>query len=470
MRVNRRAAKLTVWSAAMLPMPVAAAVPHPVSLSEDVLSTMSGGLSVTRAGAFALPQSSPLAPPPRHRRAVDPSASVTRAVKGRHAAVPSPSALADSGIPLAALRAYRTAEATMQIADPSCNLSWPVLAGIGRVESDHGRYGGAVVRDNGVSTPHILGVALDGAGPVAAIADTDNGRLDGDTRWDRAVGPLQFIPSTWAMVGVDGDQDGQRNPHDLDDAALAAGAYLCVGERDLSTTSGLGEALYSYNHSQEYVAQVAAVARAYASGDLAPALPPLALPPTTSSRVHVREGWDIAQDDPPRAHRGRHRPAGEGGDRDRRPENERPAAEDRSTSPHDRGGTGPDRRPRRPGEQSPADDRNPAPVESEPTVDDDPTVEGPTNESAGDGSTGDTTPEGATPEPTAPETPNVVQPVAPAPEEFSGVVSVCEDGQGFCLGDHQMEGPGPFDDLVGQEVRLLGLLEGDTLVVESILG
>ena len=88
--------------------------------------------------------------------------------------------------------------------------------------------------------------------------------MHGDPRWDHAVGPMQFLPSSWLRWGADGDGDGLVDPHDLDDAALAAGRYLCVGERDL----GLGEdwhaAVHSYNHSDEYVADVLARADRYA--------------------------------------------------------------------------------------------------------------------------------------------------------------------------------------------------------------
>ena len=106
-------------------------------------------------------------------------------------------------------------------------MPWTLLAGIGRVESDHGRYGGSELGTDGLPRPAIVGIALNGVGPVAAIADTDNGRWDGDKVWDRAVGPMQFIPSTWQYAGRDGDGDGVENPNDLDDAALAAADYLC---------------------------------------------------------------------------------------------------------------------------------------------------------------------------------------------------------------------------------------------------
>jgi membrane-bound lytic murein transglycosylase B len=172
-------------------------------------------------------------------------------------------------IPQAALLAYRRAVIVMDETAPDCHLSWPVLAGIGQVESDQGRYGGAHVLSDGSTQPHIVGVALNGVGNVARIPDTDNGRWDSDKVWDRAVGPMQFIPSTWAVVGVDADNDGVRNPHDFDDAALAAAVYLCANHRDLNTAKGLHAAIYSYNHSEAYVDTVLRLARAYANGDVA---------------------------------------------------------------------------------------------------------------------------------------------------------------------------------------------------------
>ncbi len=170
-------------------------------------------------------------------------------------------------MPEPALRAYRFAEVVMQRADAACRLDWSLLAAIGHVESDHGRFGGAAVHADGTSTPRILGPRLNGSADTAAIADTDGGSLDGDTRWDRAVGPMQFIPSTWAVVGTDADGDGRRDPHDLDDAALSAAAYLCAGDADLGTTAGQRSAVYRYNHSRAYVDLVLRLAAAYAGSE-----------------------------------------------------------------------------------------------------------------------------------------------------------------------------------------------------------
>ena len=173
--------------------------------------------------------------------------------------------LADNDVPTAALTAYQNAAQQLSLSDPGCDLPWTLLAAIGRVESNHGRFAGSVVTTDGVARPEIIGIALNGAGPVAAIRDSDDGKLDGDTKWDRAVGPMQFIPTTWAWAGRDGDGNGVANPHDLDDAALAAGDYLCAGA-SLSTGSGMKAAIYRYNPSDDYVALVRAFERGYSTG------------------------------------------------------------------------------------------------------------------------------------------------------------------------------------------------------------
>lgn len=170
-------------------------------------------------------------------------------------------------IPSAALAAYQRAEAVINKADKSCNLTWQLVAAIGRVESNHGRFGGNVLDDDGVAKPGIYGVALNGRKSTKAISDTDGGQFDNDTQWDRAVGPMQFIPSTWSIVGVDADGDAKRNPQDIDDAALATAVYLCSGKDDLSTVMGQRAAVYRYNHSQSYVDLVLSIMDAYLEGD-----------------------------------------------------------------------------------------------------------------------------------------------------------------------------------------------------------
>jgi membrane-bound lytic murein transglycosylase B len=172
-----------------------------------------------------------------------------------------------SGIPAAALAAYQRAETVINSADQSCHLSWQLIAAIGRVESDHGRTNGNSLDSKGDARPGIYGIALDGSNGTTRISDTDAGQYDADAKFDRAIGPMQFIPSTWSVVGVDADGDGQRNPQDIDDAALATAVYLCSGSDDLSTTSGQEGAVYRYNHSQSYVDLVLSIMNAYLDGE-----------------------------------------------------------------------------------------------------------------------------------------------------------------------------------------------------------
>ncbi|HEU5159306.1 MAG TPA: lytic transglycosylase domain-containing protein [Streptosporangiaceae bacterium] len=104
-------------------------------------------------------------------------------------------------------------------------LSWSVLAAIGQIESGHGR----------------------NTGPSTA----------------GALGPMQFLPTTWRAYGVDGDRDGRADIMNPYDAVPAAARYLCAngaggGGRQLYT------AIWRYNHADWYVQQVLALARAYA--------------------------------------------------------------------------------------------------------------------------------------------------------------------------------------------------------------
>ncbi|MEU6441054.1 hypothetical protein [Streptomyces sp. NPDC047046] len=158
-----------------------------------------------------------------------------------------------AGIPATVLAAYKKAEAELARTRGECGLPWELLAAIGHVESGHAR-GGKVDAD-GTTIGKILGPQLNGQG-FALIQDTDHGRYDDDTTHDRAVGPMQFIPSTWAGSGRDGNGDGIEDPNNVYDAALAAGYYLCGDGRDLGTSDGMRAAILSYNHSSEYLATV----------------------------------------------------------------------------------------------------------------------------------------------------------------------------------------------------------------------
>ena len=164
----------------------------------------------------------------------------------------APRASRQWSVPDVLLAAYHQAVAG---APPGCHLPVSLLAAIGQVES--GSLAGRSLDAAHRAVPPVLGPVLDGVG-TAAIRDTDGGRLDGNPRWDRAVGPMQFIPGTWAAFGVDGDGDGRADPQDVYDAAAAAASYLCAHGRDLALASAMQSAILAYNHSDAYLATVLA--------------------------------------------------------------------------------------------------------------------------------------------------------------------------------------------------------------------
>ncbi|MCI4041153.1 lytic transglycosylase domain-containing protein [Streptomyces sp. TRM75563] len=172
-------------------------------------------------------------------------------------------AWSEAGIPATVLAAYRKAESAVGRSDPGCGLPWQLLAAIGKVES--GQASGGRVDARGTTLSPILGPALDGNG-FALIRDTDKGAYDGDRAFDRAVGPMQFIPSTWASWGADGNGDGRKDPNNIYDAALAVGHYLCAGPRDLDRQADLERAILSYNRSDTYLRTVLSWLEFYRTG------------------------------------------------------------------------------------------------------------------------------------------------------------------------------------------------------------
>ncbi|MEZ5140067.1 MAG: hypothetical protein R2702_11830 [Acidimicrobiales bacterium] len=176
----------------------------------------------------------------------------------------------DAPLTLVALHAYWRAA---QLAP--CRVPWWVIAGVGRVETRHGTAFGSRVTPEGDTTVHIIGIPLDGRPGTLAVGDSDGGRLDDDPVWDRAVGPMQFLPGTWGRLGRDGNGDGIADPHNLYDAASAAAGLLCLGG-DLLDEGAQRAALLRYNRSVPYGSQVLAEGGRYrdALAEL-PDLPPI---------------------------------------------------------------------------------------------------------------------------------------------------------------------------------------------------
>lgn len=231
-----------------------------VAVSGTLLAGLVALLAVLGSTRSEPPQVSRVvvpAPPPAQ---LAPVSAVHRA--SRTTAVVSAVWVADTsqaaGIPEPAVRAYGAATLLMARADPGCHLGWTTLAGLGWVESQNGTIGGRTVAADGRPDRPVMGPVLDGRGRLAAIRAADGG-------WERAVGPLQFLPSTWSTWSSDGDGDGSSDPQDLDDAALAAARYLCASGQDLGTGAGWSAAVRSYNHTNAYVRAVYDAASAYAA-------------------------------------------------------------------------------------------------------------------------------------------------------------------------------------------------------------
>ena len=143
-------------------------------------------------------------------------------ITGTGRSEPAPaSAFATADIPAAALLAYQDAAQTCP------GLSWTVLAGVGKVESDHGR-----------STLPGVHSGQNSAG---------------------AMGPMQFLQDTWNAFHL----PGLDNVYDLRDAAFAAAHYLCSNGAGLAAK--LRQAIWRYNHAWWYVDEVLNQASRYAA-------------------------------------------------------------------------------------------------------------------------------------------------------------------------------------------------------------
>lgn len=186
----------------------------------------------------------------------------TRAIMAQAAAVRVPASVQSGVVPRINFTAYKAAQDSMAKSNPRCGIGWRLIAGIGRVESHHANLGDT--DKNGTLRTPIYGPTLDGSlGGNQVITDTDGGRLDGDATYDRAVGPMQFLPSTWKAYAADGNGDGKSDPQNIFDAALTTARYLCDEKLNLKNPSDETRAILRYNNSMQYVSDVLGFARSY---------------------------------------------------------------------------------------------------------------------------------------------------------------------------------------------------------------
>ncbi|BBY25078.1 membrane protein [Mycobacterium stomatepiae] len=217
--------------------------------------------------------------------AIDRAPTAFHVAAGASSAPPPPrvvSAPGALGIPMMALTAYRNAEQKMAVSDPACGVSWNLLAGIGRIESGHAS-GGAVDARGTAVTP-IYGPSLDGTLPGNEVIVSSS--VGNRVTYARAMGPMQFLPGTWARYAADGDGDGIADPQNLFDATLTAARYLCSGGLNLRDPAQVMAAILRYNNSTAYAQNVLGWAAAYATGVVPVDLPPITGPPPPLGNAH----------------------------------------------------------------------------------------------------------------------------------------------------------------------------------------
>lgn len=264
-----------------------------------VLMLAVGGSAPTRqtvhnsatAGVTPLAAVTPTSPSPSNRAGMTVVASdqVPRALHmdPTTALSPPPASLvmAPGGlrIPPVVLNAYRTAEKIMATNAPGCGISWNLLAGIGRIESGHANSGATDAR--GTALTPILGPVLDGtlAGNEVIVQSIAAGRVT----YARALGPMQFLPGTWARYAADAIGDGKPDVQNVYDASLAAARYLCSGGLNLRDPSQVLTAILRYNNSMPYAQNVLGWAKAYVTGIAPVDLPPIVGPPPAIGDQHL---------------------------------------------------------------------------------------------------------------------------------------------------------------------------------------
>jgi membrane-bound lytic murein transglycosylase B len=169
-------------------------------------------------------------------------------------------------VPARLLAAYGRAEMWMRTQKPGCHLSWTTLAGVGAVEAQRGHFDGSEVGADGNLVKPLHGPTLDGSAGLPAVHDTDGGKVDGDSTWDRATGPMQLLPAVWERWSDRASGDGGKpDPQNVDDSALTVARDLCAGTADLASPAGWWAALRSYNPTVEYAQDVFTAADTYAA-------------------------------------------------------------------------------------------------------------------------------------------------------------------------------------------------------------
>ncbi|WP_017601024.1 C40 family peptidase [Nocardiopsis lucentensis] len=205
-----------------------------------------------------------------------------------------------SGIHPVLLDAYVRAAERLEEFHPNCTgMTWAILAGIGREESDHAA--GSQISSNGDTAPPVVGPILNGSGAgnnQTPHHDTDDGRWDGDATYDAAIGVTQLLPAWWAEHGVDGNADGEADPHNVFDATASTAVELCTSHPndsvDFTNHDELRASLFRYNPWDTYIDHVLSHIDEYSAMNLNDA-GSYAVPAGGSEQGRIAAEWALEQ-------------------------------------------------------------------------------------------------------------------------------------------------------------------------------
>jgi len=189
---------------------------------QQIGTERSVGVAATRVEHLLAEQQMLLQQANQHLAAVRAAAAALAAETGTFSSITTSAIASLHVLPPSALYLawYKAASTTCP------GLPWTVLAAIGQVESGHGR--------------------------------------NPSTSSSGAMGPMQFLPSTFAAYAVDGDHDGTASIMDPADAIYTAAHYLCADGAGHGP-GALGNAILHYNHAIWYEQMVLKLAGMYAA-------------------------------------------------------------------------------------------------------------------------------------------------------------------------------------------------------------
>jgi len=156
-------------------------------------------------------------------------------------------------LPGAAFSAYRRASSMLQEADGHCEVPAALLAGIGRIMSNHGRAEGSQLQTGGLTSDRLVGLA------GSPTADVDGGQIDLSPVTDSRVGPLQVLPAQWLEFLPVGAIES--SPDWIYSSAIVTGRVLCSAGKELKSNEGIHRAVNAFTKNASLTEAILGSAR-----------------------------------------------------------------------------------------------------------------------------------------------------------------------------------------------------------------